>query len=99
MMHLSVDVHCHWSENPPSYRIYLNDDMLTERIFRWPGYQNYIKEHIIVETTPGIHILRIENCSSWGTFKLDNLIVEDKPAVIHPNYPDPSGQKLTFISN
>ncbi len=99
MLHLSVDVHSHWSENPPSYRIYFNNDLLTERVFRWPGYQNYIKENIIVDVSHGIHVIKIENCTNNGNFSIENLIVEGKPGLIHPNYPDPSKQTITFIAS
>lgn len=97
MIHLSADVHCHWSENPPSYRIYVDNDLLTERTFKWAGYQIYIREHMVCNLDPGIHTVRIENCAGTGNFKLENLIVEGNPGALHPNHIDPGSKQLTFV--
>ena len=43
---LEVDVYSHWSDDPPIYRIYVDNEMLVERTFGWPSYQNYITEHM-----------------------------------------------------
>lgn len=99
MIHLSADVHCHWSENPPSYRIYVDNDLLTERTFKWAGYQIYIREHMVCNLNPGIHTVRIENCTGPGNFKLENLVVEGSTNVLHPNYLDPASKQLTFVVN
>jgi len=97
--HIKVDVNCHWSETPPAYRIYVDSDLLTERTFSWPGYQNYIRENLICNLNPGIHSVRIENCSANGSFTLTNLEVEGDTNCLHPNHTDPEGKQLTFIVN
>ncbi len=76
MIHMSADVYCHWSEVAPFYRIYVDNDMLTERTFKWPGYQNFIREHVICKLMPGVHTIRVENCSPNGKFTLNNFIIE-----------------------
>jgi len=96
---LSADVHGHWSTFPPVYRIYLDDDLLTERLFKWPGYLVYIRENMVCGLGPGIHKLRIENVSSHGSFKIDNLQINNQGAYVHPNYADYTGQNITFIIN
>ncbi len=88
MIHMSCDVYCHWSEQAPSYRVYVDNDMLVERTFRWPGYQNYVKEHIICKLDSGLHVIRIENCSSNGKFTLDNFVIEGSSRVRSPGDPD-----------
>lgn len=88
MIHMSVDVHCHWSENAPTYRIYINNDMLTERTFRWPGYQNYIKEHLICKLPTGLHTLKIENCSGNGSFSLKDFVIEGTSITRAPGDPE-----------
>lgn len=98
LRHITVDVHGHWSIMPPSYRIYVDNDLLTERTFSWPGYQVFIRENIICDLAPGIHTVRIENCSPHGSFKIDNLRIENSEAYTHPNYIDYTGQNITFIS-
>jgi len=72
---LEVDVHAHWSDNPPIYRLYVNDEMFSERTFGWPSYQIYIKEHMCCELETGVHTLRLENLDSSGRFELDDFRV------------------------
>jgi len=77
LQHITADVRCTWSEDSPVYRLYVNNDMMTERTFGWPGYQVYIKEHLICDLPHGRHEIRIENCSKKGTFNLENITVEN----------------------
>lgn len=74
--HLTVEVTCHWSVDPPSYRIYVNEDLLTERTFAWAGYQFYIKENLAVDIPAGMHNLRLENLGPNGKFILRNFQID-----------------------
>jgi len=94
--HITVDVTCHWSDIPPVYRIYVDSDLITERVFSWPGYHNYIKENLICHLNSGIHKLRIQNCTGSGTFELKNFEV-DGVNCMHPNHVDPTMQEITFM--
>lgn len=94
---IEVDVTCQWTEDPPVYRIYLDSDLITERTFSWPGYQNYIREHLICNLHYGIHKIKIENCSSHGHFEIKNFTYDGRTDRIHPNYIDPLKQEITFI--
>ena len=76
---LEVDVYGHWSDNPPIYRIYVDNEMLTERTFGWPSYQNYITEHIYCDLDTGVHTLSLENLSADGRFELDKFTVDNTP--------------------
>lgn len=96
LQHVTVEVHCHWNDNPPVYRIYVDEDLITERTFGWPGYQVYIKENIICDLNPGKHIIRVENAIDHGTLTLHNLHVEGRPVPEHPNYRDSSLQFVNF---
>ena len=44
----------------PTYRVYVDDHLLTERDFIWPSERTYIKEWIEVFLEPGWHELKIE---------------------------------------
>jgi hypothetical protein len=59
---LEIEVQAHWSESAPVYRIYVDDDLLTERTFDWPSFQFCIKERMICDLQTGAHSLRIEKC-------------------------------------
>ena len=94
--HIKVNVNCHWSDSPPIYRNSVDSDLLTERTFSWPGYQNYIRENLICHLSPGLHSVRIENCSANGMFELTNLEVEGDSNCLQSNS---QGKQLTFIVN
>ncbi len=94
---ITAEVHCHWSDIPPVYRLYVDSDLLTERSFIWPGYQYCVEEAIICNLSDGIHVLKIENCTGNGSFRLKNIKVEGNDIIQHPNYDDTEGQRWTFI--
>jgi len=56
---IDVDVYCSNNTNNPIYRVYVDNDLLTERTFIWPTYEVFIREHIIVDIEPGHHQVRI----------------------------------------
>ncbi len=80
---LEVDVHAHWSDRPPIYRLYVNDEMFTERTFGWPSYQIYLKEHLYCELDTGVHTLRLENLDVSSRLELDNFRING--AVVNKN--------------
>jgi len=73
---LEVDVRAHWSDEPPIYRIYINNEMLVERTFGWPSYQNYITEHMYCNLDTGVHTLCLEKLDSNSRFELDHFTVD-----------------------
>ena len=76
---LEVDVRAHWSDEPPIYRIYVDNEMLVERTFGWPSYQNYITEHMYCSLDTGVHTLSLENLDSTSRFELDHFTVDKNP--------------------
>jgi len=92
MYKMSVDVHAHWSETAPVYRIYVDNDMLVERTFGWPSYQAHVREHFVCELGNGAHTLRIENCNQSGNLELRYFVLEDK-LVTSPS----TGQKTKWV--
>ena len=88
--HIKVNVACHKAENP-TYRIYIDNDMITERVFRWPGFKNYIRENLVCVLQPGVHSLRVENCSQAGYFDLSEFEMNGDPGCMIATQPDASG--------
>jgi len=72
---ITVDVYCHWSEKPPVYRVYVDNDLLTEREFIWPGSEIFLRENILVNLEPGTHCVKIEKISTHGTITAKNVQV------------------------
>ena len=84
---LRVQVHClqpNWIEHENSrYRLYVNDDLITERTWIWPA-NIYIEEEVLVEVPESeSHIVRLEtildNPRSLTQFGLQNFYVNGWP--------------------
>jgi hypothetical protein len=60
---LTIDVFCqkNW-DSSPVYRIYVDNDLLTERTWIWPSYEIFIKENILVDLDPGKHRIAVQTC-------------------------------------
>lgn len=73
---ISVEVTCKWAVKPPAYRIYVDDDLLTERSYIW-GPNQFVKENIIVNIDAGPHTFRLEPVNpnikgfEYANFKVD----------------------------
>lgn len=72
---IDVDVWCKWHDTPPVYRIYVDEELLTERDFVWETTRHYIREHIEVYLDPGWHELKIVNCNPGQAEFIPNNIV------------------------
>lgn len=85
---LAIDILCKWGPYSPSYRIYVDDNLLTERTYVWNNEEAYVREHIVVDVTPGEHSLTLEKCGErwiFGEFSMANLTVDDRPAELVNN--------------
>ena len=71
---LTVDVFCKNSESKPQYRLYLDQDLLTERTFKWVHTERYISEQCGVNLTPGVHKIWIDG-PDCELFELKNAVV------------------------
>ena len=98
---LRVQIHClqpNWVEHENSrYRLYVNDDLITERTWIWP-VNTYIEEDLLVDVTEReSHIVRLEtildNPRSLTQFGLQNFTVNGWPK---PHYSGDRTQ-LSFI--
>jgi hypothetical protein len=58
---VQFDLYCNWSQKEPVYRVYVDNDLITERTFVWPGYQHYIRENFMIAVKHGEHNIKIEN--------------------------------------
>ena len=77
---LQFDVHCFYEGEPPEYRIYVDDDLITERTFSWDSESIYIEEHVIIEAPVGQHNFRVENITpERGTITIDNIKLDGLP--------------------
>ena len=56
---VACNVHVNWSgAASPSYRVYVNNELFTERNWKWPGY--FLEEIIQIEAVPGKYRIKYE---------------------------------------
>ena len=53
-----VDVDIYWKKQPPDYRIYVNDELFSERTWIWQ--EEYLEERLSINAEPGEYNLRWE---------------------------------------
>jgi hypothetical protein len=53
-----ADVSVAWQGVPPNYRVYVGDEMFTERTWIWQ--EQYLEERLVVNALPGKYNLRWE---------------------------------------
>ena len=81
---VKCDVYCDWSDQPPVYRLFVNDELFTERTYIWK--QQYLEELIPVYAEPGEYHIRYELVPpSQGTLVTKNLRVSSGPGAIVNN--------------
>jgi hypothetical protein len=97
--HINVCIYCDWKDTPPDYRIYVDTELITEKTFGWASNEVYIKEFLVCDLEPGVHTVRIENCSKTGSFHLEEFCSDGPNDLVHPNYIDPERKKITFVVN
>jgi hypothetical protein len=97
---ITVQIHAlqpRWIDlEKPRYRLYVNDDLITERTWVW-DIQTYIEENIWVEIPQGINYIRLDLVKlkpmDLSQFGLQNLRIDGWPK------PDHGGHRssLSFI--
>jgi hypothetical protein len=58
LVQITADIHCNWEGLNPSYRLYVNDELFTERTWIWDQF--YLEETVSIEAEPGDYHLRWE---------------------------------------
>lgn len=81
---IKLDVWCDYVGDPPIYRVYVDDELLTERTFIWSSKDQYIREHIEVNLEPGKHTVSIHGgCEEWpniSKFRAGLIQVDGNPS-------------------
>lgn len=73
------------AEHPtPTYRIYMDNDMLAEQTYTWDNSSNYIRLRCEVRLDKGKHRLNIVDLTSKGTaiYSFRNPTVDKQPLVM-----------------
>lgn len=57
-MQFEYEVHCDWTGVAPMYRLYVNNELFSERVFIWTN--RYLQEVVSIEAPPGDYVVRYE---------------------------------------
>ena len=75
---VSADVSVEWQGDTPNYRVYVGDELFTERTWIWQDH--YLQERLVINAPPGKYNLRWELVPpAQGTIEVKNVRIEPGP--------------------
>jgi len=78
-LRIEVDVYCNWQTEPQAYRLYIDNDLYTERTYIWRNPHQWVREILIAELTPGSHSITLQPVNNqFNGFTLVNFAVDNK---------------------
>jgi hypothetical protein len=70
-----ADISVDWQGDPPNYRVYVGNELFTERTWIWR--EQYLEEMLVVHAPPGKYNLRWELVPpAQGTIEVNNVRIE-----------------------
>ncbi len=74
------DIDCNWHGRPPVYRVYVNDELFTEREWIW-GTNVYVTQTLQMQAPSGKYTVRVEPVNSdHASISTRNHRIEYGPA-------------------
>lgn len=74
-----IDIYASWSEKPPTYRIWVDSDLITERDFIWPSSEMFIRERILVNIdSTSVHRIKVEELREEGHIIIKNVLIDGR---------------------
>ena len=78
-LRIEIDILCDWQTEPEAYRLYIDDDLYTERTYIWRNPHQWVREILVAELAPGKHTIKIQPVNSeFQGFKLSNFAIDNK---------------------
>ena len=78
---IKADISMKWEGKPPSYRVYVNDEMFAERTWVWK--EEYLEELLQIAAPPGEYKLRWELVPpATGKITVKNVRIEQRPFML-----------------
>ena len=78
------DVHCDWEGLPPNYRVFVNDELFTERTWIWEDSAIYLEEMLQIEAEPGNYQIRHELVPpNLAQLQVKNIRVDFGPGTVN----------------
>jgi len=67
-------LYCQWKDLPPTYRLYFNDELMTERTYIWHNDKHVLQERLPVSTDSNKATITIEQVGQHsGTFRIAHI--------------------------
>jgi len=83
---VQCDVYCRWDGNDTRYRLYVNDELFTERSWIWNDKEYYLEEVITIEAPPGQYEIKYELLEpTHSKLGIKNMRVTSGTATVHKN--------------
>jgi len=79
---VSFDLYCTWDGKAPWYRVYVNNELQTERTYKFNNASEYLNERLPLYLTSGQHTIRIESLGVNALFRPANLNIDTGSARI-----------------
>ena len=78
------DVHCEWTGQAPIYRVYVNDELFTERTYNFTDA--YLQEMLQIEAPHGNYQINCELVPpAFAKLRVENMHVDFGPGTIKGN--------------
>ena len=78
------DVHCDWQGLAPDYRVFVNDELFTERTFNFSDA--YLEEMLQIEAPEGNYKIHCELVPpAFARLRVENMRVDFGPGLIKGN--------------
>lgn len=86
MIEFTADIYCKIPGENLSYRLYVDDDLITERDWGWDEKRFFVREHVLLDLESGTHkvYVRIPGSMSINRFEIGNIAI-DGDSVLHQN--------------
>jgi hypothetical protein len=79
-----ADVDCTWEGLDPVYRVYVNDELFTERTWIWDS--SYLEENLQIDAEPGEYRIRFELVPPHlAQLTVSNIHVDFGPGTVENN--------------
>jgi len=77
-------LYCRWKDLPPTYRLYFDDELMTERTYIWHNDTHVLQERLPIITDSNKVTITIEQIGQQsGTFSIKHLKTD--PSSLHVN--------------
>ena len=84
---IEFDVYSSWHKQPPAYRVYVDNELMTERTFLAQEYEFY-REQVFVMLEPGTHSFEFEKLptkSNEDKLSIKNFKINQKAYTLVEN--------------